>query len=115
MTSDLSIVDTDGNSVCQTLTISEYGIVKCKTITGEMVSKQLRIKQGSDFYECVNSDTAMCLYEQLASSPFPATESTTKTDATIVFTGTNFDIASLTPSATFAGVDADSVVVDSAT
>lgn len=62
----------------------------------------------------MNADTDLCLYEQMASSPFPATESTAKTDTTIVFTGTNFDIASYTPSATFAGVHAHSVVVDSA-
>jgi hypothetical protein len=32
-----------------------------------------------------------------------------------VFTGTNFDIADFTASATFAGISADSVVIDSAT
>jgi hypothetical protein len=39
----------------------------------------------------------------------------TKTDGTIVFTGTNLDLADFEVSAIFANVDATSVVIDSAT
>lgn len=43
------------------------------------------------------------------------TSSDSSGDSSIVFTGTNFDITDFTASATFAGISADSVVIDSAT
>jgi hypothetical protein len=41
--------------------------------------------------------------------------SVSKTETTIVFTGTNLDLADFTPTASFASIDADSIVVDSST
>lgn len=80
-----------------------------------MTSTQLSIKQDSNIYDCANSDTSQCQYEQLASSAFPAVTEVSKTDDTLVFTGTGFDLADFTVSAEFAGVTADAVVVDSST
>ena len=80
-----------------------------------MTLTQLSIKQDSNTYDCANSDTSLCQYEQLASSAFPAVTEVSKTDDTLVFTGTGFDLADFTVSAEFAGVTADAVVVDSLT
>jgi hypothetical protein len=41
---DIDIVDSDGNTVCQTVTVVDYGVVECLTITGEIAaSTQLSV------------------------------------------------------------------------
>ena len=115
VSSTVSIVDSTGASICQSVSVTSYGVVEGKALAQEITSTQLSIKQGTTVYPCVNSDNSNCQYEQLASSTFPAVTSVSKTDTTIVFAGTNFDIADFSASASFAGITADSVVVDSAT
>ena len=93
-TETISIVDSEGNSVCTSISAISYGLVECQTISGEMASTALSFKQGDQTYEC-----ATCLYEQSASSAFPIVASVTKGESTIVFTGTGFDLADFSASA----------------
>jgi hypothetical protein len=111
-TSDISIVDADGNSICEMIFVSSYGVVQCKTNAGEIASSELSFKKGEETYECVSST---CAYEQTAVSAFPSVTSASLSSAnTIVFTGENFDLADFTASATFSSIEADTIVVDSA-
>lgn len=114
--SSVDIVDSTGTSICESVQLKSYGVVECKTLAQEIISTSLSIKEDDEIYDCVNTDTTQCQYEQLAASAFPVvTSAVASDDSTLVFTGTNFDIASFTASATFLGIQADSVVVDSAT
>jgi hypothetical protein len=94
------------------VTVVAYGVIQCKTITGEISQTELSIKQGTVTYACVTSN---CQYEQSTSSSFPVVTSVSKTDSTIVFTGTGFYLADFTANASFASINADSVAVDSST
>jgi hypothetical protein len=113
----LDIVDADGDSICETLTVISYGVIECMTKTEEIAADtQLSIVQDDETYACVSTDTTVCNYEQLTDAGFPAVASTAVDGNTIVFTGTDFDFSSeYSPLASFAGIQADSVVVDSAT
>jgi hypothetical protein len=110
--STVSIVNSTGTSICEIVTVVSYGVIECKTITGEIALTELSIIQDSVTYACVSSS---CPYEQSSDSTFPEVTSVSKTDSTIVFTGTNFDLVDFTAAASFASIDADSVVVDSNT
>lgn len=98
-TSDISIVDAEGNSICEIIFVSSYGVVQCKTNAGEIASSELSFKKGEETYACVSST---CAYEQTAVSAFPIVTSASLSSAnTIVFTGENFDLVDFTASATF--------------
>lgn len=91
---DIDIVDADGDSVCQTVTVVDYGVVECLTITGAIAaSTQLSVTQDDVTYECMSTDTAVCAYEQLDDGGYPAVSSTAISGNTIVFTGTGFDFS----------------------
>ena len=111
----IDILDSTGVSICESTTVTAYGVVQCKTLAQEIASTELSITKDGEVSPCVSTDKSVCTYEQLASSAFPAVQSVSKTDSTIVFTGTNFDIADFTHSAFYFNVEATSVVVDSAT
>ena len=111
----IDILDATQTSICESTTVTAYGVVECKTLAMEIASTELSISKDGEISPCVSTDKSVCTYEQLASSAFPAVESTSKTDSTIVFTGTNFDIADYTHTAFYFDVEATSVVVDSAT
>lgn len=111
----IDILDNAGVSICQSTKVVSYGIVECRTIAQELAATELMVSQNGNNFPCENFDKTECTYEQSADSSFPLVASTSKTDGTIVFTGTNLDIAGFTASATFANVLADSVVIDSAT
>jgi hypothetical protein len=110
----VDIVDGNGDTICQSIKVVSYGVVECKTLAKEMAASELSIKQDMSTFACVNSDKALCTYQQTATT-FPAVASTSKTDSTIVFTGTNLELAEFTVSAVFANVSADSVLINSAT
>jgi hypothetical protein len=58
----------------------------------------------------------VCAYEQLSDGGYPAVASTAISGNTIVFTGTGFDFSTdYSGIAQFAGIQADSVTVDSST
>lgn len=56
--SEISVVDVDGNSVCDIIFVSDYGVIQCKTIAGEIASSALSLKKGEETFECVD-----CIYE----------------------------------------------------
>jgi hypothetical protein len=102
----LDIVDADGDSICETLTVISYGVIECMTKTEEIAADtQLSIVQDDETYACVSTDTTVCNYEQLTDAGFPAVASTAVDGNTIVFTGTDFDFSSeYSPLASFAGI-----------
>ena len=111
----VDILDSTGTSICETSTVTTFGVVECRTLAQEIASTELSVSHLGAISACVSIDASVCTYEQLAASAFPAVESTSLTQTTIVFTGTNLDIADCTATASFFDVDATSVVVDSAT
>ena len=111
----VDILDSTGASICESTEVTSYGVVQCKTLAQEIPSTVLSVSHLGEITPCVNTDTSACTYEQLATSAFPAVESTSLTANTIVFTGTNLDIGDFTASASFFDVEATSVVIDSAT
>jgi len=111
----VDILDSNGASICESTKVTTYGVVECKTLAQEIASTVLSVSHLGEVSPCANMDTSLCTYEQLATSAFPAVESTSSTASTIVFTGTNLDIADFEASASFFNVEASSVVIDSAT
>ena len=111
----VDILDSTGASICEITTVTSYGVVECKTLAQEIASTVLSVSHLGEVSPCANMDESVCTYEQLATSAFPVVESTSSTASTIVFTGTNLDIADFVASASFFNVEASSVVVDSAT
>lgn len=58
----------------------------------------------------------MCTYEQLEGAAFPVVSSISDAvPGQIIFTGTNFFITGYTGGASYGGINADTVVIDSAT
>lgn len=65
---------------------------------------------------CANTDAVQCQYKQLASGTFPQVTSVTKlSNSQLKIVGTNFFTSGFNASATFLGVDASSVVINSNT
>jgi hypothetical protein len=64
-TKDLSLVDKDGKSICQTLKIVAYSKVECLT-KAENLSKDalaISVKVGKTKYECAVTDKTKCAYK----------------------------------------------------
>lgn len=61
--SDITLVDADGNDICEKVSIPSYGVLNCKT-KAEVIAAatQLSIQYG-EIYECVNTDPTQCQYE----------------------------------------------------
>lgn len=115
-TKGIDLVDKDGKSICQNVTIVAYGKVQCKTKAQEIVAgSAISVKHGTTAHACANTDATKCVYEQLLTATLPKVTSVTKTTDKIVFTGANFLTADFKALTSLAGVDADSVVIDSAT
>lgn len=114
----IDIVDDTNTTICETVTVTSYGVVECKTLAQVIAtSTQLSLTQDGEYYACMSTDTIVCEYEQLEAATFPNVTSAAITDEnTIVFTGTDFEFSDeYSPLAEFNGIDADSVVVDDAT
>lgn len=107
----VDILDSAGSSICESTTVTAYGVVTCKTLPQEIASTVLSVSHQGEVSPCVNTDLSLCTYEQLTDSAFPAIESITKTANTILFTGSNFEMVDFTVSASFFGVNATSVDV----
>lgn len=108
---NVDILDSTGASICESTTVTAYGVVACKTLPQEIASTVLQVSHLGEISPCVNTDASLCTYEQLADSAFPAVESLTKTANTIVFTGSNLEMSDFAVSASFFGVNATSVEV----
>lgn len=62
-TKGLEVLNSAGVSICQKVTILEYGKVECLTKDIEIDKAALKIKVGSDTQQCGNSDTTKCEYQ----------------------------------------------------
>lgn len=111
-TTGVTLVDSNGNDACQEVTIPEWGIVSCLTVTGDYGFNVLSLEVSGTTYDCANS--VGCEYGQTAGVMPEVTGANINGDTEIVFSGTNF-LTSFSGFASFAGVSADSVTIDSAT
>jgi hypothetical protein len=113
---NVDITDSSGASLCESVEILSYGVVNCQTKKQEINASSLKVMHGTASHA---SAVSSLTFAQLNadSGRKPSVSSVSKTATTIVFTGSNFgtSAAPLTGSASFMGVDADSVNVDSAT
>ena len=81
----------------------------------------ISVKQGDKTFTCAATDATKCEFTQGDATSMPVVESQTNTDTTIVFTGKNFQAAlfpggaGVTGKASFMGIEATTVVIDSAT
>lgn len=76
----------------------------------------MRLKHGENIYDCASADTTKCQFVQVnTEKTFPDIDSLTKTDTTLVMTGTSFYTVGYTVTASYRGIMATSVVVDSET
>jgi hypothetical protein len=74
------------------------------------------LKHGDSVHDCANNDGTKCQYLQTDSEEnYPTVESLTKTDTTLVMTGSNFYTVGYTVTASYNEIMATSVVVDSET
>jgi hypothetical protein len=102
----------DGADICETKWVSAYGVLHCKTNKVEYIDTAVTLYVSDDQSE--NACITSCTYEQLTATASPATASVASTETTIVLTGSNYPTSAHTVSASFVGITADSVVVDSA-
>lgn len=115
--------------ICETATVTEYGVLKCLTkntkIGKEDAPAQLTVKIGKGrygkTYNCASSDTTKCQYMQLDQSKmdtrtFPIVIAVSKTEegTGLTLIGSKFYTEDYTASVIYCGVTADSVVVSSA-
>lgn len=62
--SDATLVDSDGNDMCQSAAITEYGLLECETILGEIAeSTLLSLSVSSVTYSCSSDDEGDCHYK----------------------------------------------------
>lgn len=111
-TTGLYIVDASGVSVCASLVIPSYGVVKCRTRVGDVVSStKLRVKHLNKFYGCENSDESECTYEQISTSTHTSTVNTCTSDGedSVVFEGVNLPSTGYQCSCKIRGIEADEV------
>lgn len=106
-------------SLCKSLKIRSYGVVECITLPGVIDSGTIvaaySLKTRS-IAACENADNGTCLYEQLETASFPEVSSVSSSvTGQMVFTGTNFFVRGYTSNASYAGIFADQVTIDSAT
>ena len=105
----------NGTSICQSVKITAYGVAECHTLASEIASGEVQLIVGSNTYNCSNSDPNKCHYQQAAAGAFPAISAISKTEQTVVITGTNFFTTGYFANVTIENIKADSVVIDSET
>jgi len=116
-TTGLDLVDSTGSSICQSVSIVSYGKVLCHTKAAEIAESNISVSLGSTTYACASTTSSACVYRQVTADPFPIVTgaSLSSTNDQIVFTGTDFFTSAYSAHASFAGVPATSVSIDSAT
>jgi hypothetical protein len=119
-TTGVDLVDQSGSTICEsnTVKIPAYGKVTCWTKTSELAAAAFEVKltYNSTTFECANSDRTQCNYLQASASAMPDITALSKTDTTMVITGTGFlAAASYTATVSYMGINATSAVIDSAT
>lgn len=117
MTADVTLVNSAGNDICATVTVTKYGELKCLTKENLAVADgPLSLKVGTTVYSCTGSTANSCNYQ--TSSTLVTVSAISKTsDTTISITGAGFSAytASSSPFFKFASIKADSVSVASDT
>jgi len=112
------IDSTSQSSICQSVKVKSYGVVECTTITGVIDSATvIAAKSFKDqtVENCNNTDATSCTYQQLDDQSFPDVISVTSSVAgQIVFEGNNFFTSGHSANASYAGIYADQISIDSA-
>ena len=70
------LVDSNGDSICESVSLKSYGVLECKTLPQVIATTELSVVDGNTIYECANTDTSQCQYEQLEGAGFPDVAST---------------------------------------
>lgn len=112
-TTGLTLVTADGTSICETVTVLQYGVITCRTKAMTIDSVSLRVKYGADFYSCEGT-SGECDF--LTDSTFPTVSTITKQDEhTLIFEGSGLQLLQndFTAYATFNGIKSDTVTLDS--
>lgn len=113
-TKNVDLVDSTGASICQNVTIVSYGQVQCLTKAQEIAAgSDISVKHGNTTIACSNSDATKCKYEQVSTASLPKVTSVVKSADKIVFSGSNFLTSNFKALTALAGVNADSVSIDS--
>lgn len=59
-----TLVDSDGDTICQSVSIPEYGVLLCDTLEDIIAEgTQISVKQDEVIYDCVNPDLTLCQYQ----------------------------------------------------
>lgn len=119
-TTGLNLVLADGKSLCRSSTIEvvEYGKLQCwSEFNLDYAEPQtVTLKHGENSHECLNADSTKCGYKaDSADDTWPKILSLAISGNTLVYTGANFYTAGYSATASYAGYEATSVVVDSDT
>lgn len=111
-TKDVVLTQSSNVWICTEVTIPSYGVVKCKTnATTIATANSLRVKVGSSIQQCAN--TGFCNYQTSTSTP--AFSSLSISGNSLIITGTNFYTTGYTAKTLFAGAEATTTTINSAT
>ena len=115
---ELTLVDQDGNDICETAEVVSYSVLECHTVAQELALTDLSVKDSSGtIYPCASPDPADCQYQTYAAEAAIQYASVAISGVSdLVFTGTNFDcLACDSCEVSFVGVAADSCAIVSGT
>jgi len=105
-------------NLCASHSVIAYGRIECMTKAMNIgAGTQTRIMEtsGGTGIECANTDVSQCVYSQIQTAMPEISAVSIKDAGSIEFTGTSFQIAGYTANATFGGVYADIITIDSDT
>jgi len=108
----VDVLDSTGSSICDKVSVISYGQIECISKRVSITSQLLKVKVGTETFECTDS---ACNYEQAEGGAFPVVSSAVISGTTIVFTGSDFYTSGYTASASFNGVSSDTTEINSAT
>ena len=108
-----------GRSICESITIEEYGLVKCKTLARKIdAATELAIRvgrRGGKILRCANADESKCRYEQTEAWAFPAVTTVAKSEQGLRLRGANFFTEGYAARVSYCGIQADVTEIDSST
>lgn len=117
-TTGVDLIDNTGRSICrEDAYVPRYGEIQCWSRVEYYIDAfQVRAQVGETIAECAVEDTSVCQFSQNnEDNSFPRIVSLSKTDTTLVFTGTGFYTVGYDVTAYYKEIEATSVVVDSET
>lgn len=98
-TSGLGVTDANGTSICQTLTVTEYGKVLCHTLAQHINATTLLLTSDGNTSNCTT-----CAYEQHENATFPTLSSVAFDASSLTFTGSNIYVQGYNANVSLAGV-----------